>query len=341
MTDSLPTPLVDAEVDLRDFQYMELDVRRIRDSRIVATVDGEEFRAAFLLWCASWHQVPAASVPDDDIELASLAGYGRVVREWKKVRAGALYGFVKCSDGRLYHPTVAEKALQAWDSKLRHQHTKLIERLRKTNKARESQGLRTVRIPTFEEWKSGGRADPVPPEESNFPPEPPVPSAGIPPENALRGNGEGTERERNGEKNDGDARAHACEGTPGSDPPAGAVVVDPAVRSRRAIEIVAFCRRRSINVTGTNPDVLAWAEEGFSDEQIAAAIDIAVEQRRAAGSMQSVGTKYLDTILREGAAQSPAPKRPRRESTDEHNRRAVDAWLRGEATSDDGRTIDA
>ena len=25
-----------------------------------------------LLWCASWHQVPAASLPDDDIVLARL-----------------------------------------------------------------------------------------------------------------------------------------------------------------------------------------------------------------------------------------------------------------------------
>jgi hypothetical protein len=82
---------------------MELDVRRLRDSEFAAGVTGEAFRAGVLLWCAAWHQVPAASLPDNDTELANLAGYGRVVKEWRKVREQALTGFVKCSDGRLYH----------------------------------------------------------------------------------------------------------------------------------------------------------------------------------------------------------------------------------------------
>lgn len=106
----LPAPLVPAEVDLRDFQYMELDVRRLRDSRFGAEVSGDAFRAGVMLWCAAWHQVPAGSLPDDDIELANLAGYGRFVKEWRKVRAEALQGFVPCSDGRLYHEVVCEKA---------------------------------------------------------------------------------------------------------------------------------------------------------------------------------------------------------------------------------------
>ena len=95
MTDGLPQPLTPADCDLRDFQYMELDVRRLRDSEFAAGATGEAFRAGVLLWCAAWHQVPAASLPDNDTELANLAGYGRVVKEWKKVREQALNGFVK------------------------------------------------------------------------------------------------------------------------------------------------------------------------------------------------------------------------------------------------------
>ena len=104
----LPAPLTLPACDLSDFAYMELDVRRLRDSKFAAAAEGEAFRAGILLWCAAWHQVPAASLPDDDVELANLAGYGRVLKEWKKVRAAALHGFVKCADGRLYHPVVAE-----------------------------------------------------------------------------------------------------------------------------------------------------------------------------------------------------------------------------------------
>ncbi|WP_210247625.1 DUF1376 domain-containing protein [Salinarimonas soli] len=114
-------PLVPAHVDLRDFAFMPLEVARLRDSAIVDQVSGEEFRAAILLWCASWHQLPAGSLPDDDRQLAKFAGYGRVVSEWLKVKDGALYGFVRCSDGRLYHPVIAEKAVEAWEKKHEYQ----------------------------------------------------------------------------------------------------------------------------------------------------------------------------------------------------------------------------
>lgn len=113
-----PEPLVAEDVDLRDFQFMPLDVVRLRDSDLAATPDGEVFRAAVLAWCVAWHQIPAASLPDDDAVLARLLGYGRDIRGWKKLRdAGALRGFEKCSDGRLYHSVVAEKANEAWKAK--------------------------------------------------------------------------------------------------------------------------------------------------------------------------------------------------------------------------------
>lgn len=110
-------PLIPAHVDLRDFPFMPLDVARLRDSSIVDDVDGEEFRAAILLWCAAWHQVPAGSLPDEPRQLAKFAGYGRVISEWEKVATGAMHGWVKCSDGRWYHPVVCEKALEAWEKK--------------------------------------------------------------------------------------------------------------------------------------------------------------------------------------------------------------------------------
>jgi hypothetical protein len=118
MTETLSGPLVPAEDDLRDFAFMPLDVVRLRDSDLVTEPDGEVFRANVLSWCVGWHQVPAASLPDDDAILARLLGYGRDLRGWRKVRAaGGLRGWVKCSDGRLYHPVVAEKARTAWEAK--------------------------------------------------------------------------------------------------------------------------------------------------------------------------------------------------------------------------------
>lgn len=106
-------PLTPADLDLRDFAYMPLDVVRLRDSELAVVCSGDAFRAAVLLWCAAWHQVPAASLPDDDRLLASLAGFGRDLKGWKAVRGEALHGFVLCDDGRLYHPVIAEKAIEA------------------------------------------------------------------------------------------------------------------------------------------------------------------------------------------------------------------------------------
>jgi len=110
-------PPVPADADLRDFSFMPLDVMRLTDSDLTAISTGDEFKAAVLLWCKSWHQVPASSLPNDDRTLAHLAGYGRDIKGWKKVKDVALKGFILCDDGRLYHPVIAEKAVEAAEAK--------------------------------------------------------------------------------------------------------------------------------------------------------------------------------------------------------------------------------
>lgn len=111
----LPEPMVPAECDLRDFPFMPLDCARLLDSDLFALARGDEFKAAVALWCKSWGQVPTGSLPADEKVLAHLSGAGAA---WKKVREMALRGWVKCSDGRLYHPVIAEKAAEGWAKKL-------------------------------------------------------------------------------------------------------------------------------------------------------------------------------------------------------------------------------
>lgn len=148
MSDQLPAPLVPAGVILRDFAYMPLDVVRLRDSRLVVEVSAEAFRCAVMLWCVSWHQVPAGSLPDDDLLLAGYAGFGRSTREWLKHRAGALHGWVKCSDGRLYHPVVAEKAIEAQLARDMQAYKTECARIKKA----AQRGKFDAEYPTFEEW---------------------------------------------------------------------------------------------------------------------------------------------------------------------------------------------
>lgn len=103
-------PLVPADCDVRSLPSFDLYVDRLISSELTAIASGEGFRASVLLWCRAWKQVPAASLPDDDRVLAGFVG--RSVPQWRKVRMEALRGFVKCSDGRLYHPLIAELAIK-------------------------------------------------------------------------------------------------------------------------------------------------------------------------------------------------------------------------------------
>src|ERR1700754_816990 len=146
--DTLPHPQVPAEVDLQDFAFFPMDALRLRDSDLAIKASSDEFRAAVLLWCVAWHQVPGASLPDDDAALASYAGYGRDLKGWRKIRAGALRGFQKCSDGRLYHGVLTEKAIEAWDGKLHYRHRKECERIKKACQRAKTQ----PEYPTFDEW---------------------------------------------------------------------------------------------------------------------------------------------------------------------------------------------
>lgn len=92
--------------------FMPLDTARLLDSDLFALSTGDEFKAALSLWCKAWQQVPASSLPADERVLAHLAGVGS---KWAKLREVAMRGFVKCADGRFYHPVIAEKALEAWN----------------------------------------------------------------------------------------------------------------------------------------------------------------------------------------------------------------------------------
>lgn len=124
MTDfeQLPAPLTPPDCNLRGLPFMPLHTERLLDSDMMALSSGEEFKIALRLWCKSWNQEPAASLPDDDRILAHLAG--KELSAWRKVRGMALRGFVKCSDGRLYHPVIAEEAIKAMAKREEHQAAK-------------------------------------------------------------------------------------------------------------------------------------------------------------------------------------------------------------------------
>jgi hypothetical protein len=140
MVDQLPAPLVEAEVDLRSYEFMPLDVVRLMRSSTWRKVRRQPELGYWMmnLWVSSWHEVPAASLPDDDDDLADFARCEPKV--WAKVKEKVLAGWTKCSDGRLYHAVVAEKAVESW--------AKMNSQRKRTNAAREALKRKLSNAPT-------------------------------------------------------------------------------------------------------------------------------------------------------------------------------------------------
>jgi hypothetical protein len=200
MTDA-PPPLVPAEVDLRDFPEFPLQFERLFASDTWIICNPEEKVAALRLWCKSWHQEPAGSLPMNDRLLANLAGYGEAVMAWMKVKDHAMLGWTRCSDGRYYHPVVGEIAVAKWEKK-KHKRAE-------NTRDRERKRRKTGGVPP----EHPAENEPIPPESiahsaGNGAVEYEC-SAGIPPENALKGKGreENKKRKKDSVPNGTDAAA--------------------------------------------------------------------------------------------------------------------------------------
>lgn len=112
---------------------MPVDCTRLLTSETWMLGTAEQKVAAMTLWLKSWHQVPAGSLPDNDKMLATLSETGIA---WKRCRQHVLRGWVRCSDGRLYHPVVCEKALESHKIKAAQKARTEAARLAKANKNR-------------------------------------------------------------------------------------------------------------------------------------------------------------------------------------------------------------
>ncbi|HDR9174437.1 DUF1376 domain-containing protein [Burkholderia vietnamiensis] len=138
-----PDPLVPAYVNLQKLDWFPMNARLLRDSRFAARAPDAAFKAGVLLWCAAWHQLPAASLPNDDEELAWLVN--RELDRFLEIKEWALHKWVECSDGRLYHPVLAKEALKSWDQRLLHLYKQYKDRLRKQDK--------TLKPIPYAKWK--------------------------------------------------------------------------------------------------------------------------------------------------------------------------------------------
>ena len=127
LTDPLNTP----DCDIRGHTYMSLhgDIYYSSRAYSLALKNPRAGIAAQKLWWEAFaHQVPAGSLPDDDEVLARLAHFGTDLRAWRKAKDVALHGFVLCSDGRLYHPFLAQLARAEFERLAKKHHRKMARR---------------------------------------------------------------------------------------------------------------------------------------------------------------------------------------------------------------------
>ncbi|MDF0501605.1 DUF1376 domain-containing protein [Burkholderia cenocepacia] len=310
----LPNPLTPADCDLRNFREMPIDVPRLLGSDLVHDESPEACWSAMLLWCVSWHEVPAGSMPDNDEWLAKRAGYwhkGKLDPTWHDVRAGALHGWIKCTDGRLYHPVLAEKVNAAWFSKHRHAHDKLGERIRKRNKARAERGLAPLEVPELDAWidmgrplerelfplefssasggsnkgsggkakSSGGNGTPFRIHDAGIPAEGAESSPGIPPENALKGaERKGTEHVN--PSGGGTAPAVAREDAPNA-----------------AAAFVEILRSSGVGFAADDARLGSWLARGATADDLRAAIATGRKRRERERSDQPLNVGFLDLII--------------------------------------------
>lgn len=306
MTSPRPDPLVPAEVDLRGLPWMPIDTIRLLDSDLFALSNGDEFKAAVALWCKSWAQQPGGSLPSDDRILAHLSG----AKNWNKVKDIAMRGWILCADNRLYHPVVAEKAIEAWDTRIEYRETKDAKTLRQ-QRWRErckhlSAELRALGITPPKGASLEKLEQLLVDAKPSTPPSTPTSTVDEGEIGKKRSEVKGSEETK-------EIKAAAVDQPPlGETPPAAA---DPI--HSRSIELTVLLRKRGASLQANDPRVRQWAESGVTDAQALTALDIAQERRTEQGNAQPINAGYLDAILKDASGQKQKQSNRRRTIHDE------------------------
>jgi hypothetical protein len=111
----LPPPLVPSDVSLGGNDWFPLYHRRLLKSRWWRIASDVARSRNVDLWCHAFEELPAGSLPDDDLELADLAGFGRDMAAFVALKSEILAPWTLCNDGRWYHPALCEVVLEVWE----------------------------------------------------------------------------------------------------------------------------------------------------------------------------------------------------------------------------------
>lgn len=276
MSQQLPDPPIASDADLSGFDFMPLHGDRLRASDTNIRATDAEFRAAINLWWAAWKQVPAASLPDDDVILCKLADLGRDLKSWRKVKAVAMAHFVKCSDGRLYHPFLAAEASKAWELRL---------------KARAKAAAGNAK-----RWGQRNAGDPVDNPPSGDPPAIQNPSPNESPSDARSSPKDSPEdRKGHGQDRTNTNTAFPVLDTSGLRPTSAGGELKPNPNPELLPRIVAECERGKLDdASPESPIIARWIKAGATPTHVATAI---AEGMRSRQGNEPLSTRYIDPIV--------------------------------------------
>lgn len=114
---------------LMSHEWVEEHVHRLLSSRFLTYAVAEGRRAdiatSMILCAEAFRQDPAGTLPDDDVQLADLAKFGRDIDGWKAVRASVLVGWHRVAiegdeedaEPRLAHTMIASIAVRTYRRK--------------------------------------------------------------------------------------------------------------------------------------------------------------------------------------------------------------------------------
>ncbi|WP_218827925.1 MULTISPECIES: DUF1376 domain-containing protein [unclassified Burkholderia] len=263
---------------------MPIEVKRLLTSETWILGTGDERAAAITLWLESWHQIPAASLPSDDRMLGHLSQ----AKNWKRVKDHALRGWVKCADGRLYHPVAAEKVLEAWLSKLTSSLSGSVGNAKRWGieidtvavRAQVVEAARLLKgVAPQSEWLRKKQVKDIV-ADSHRDPDPIAPRSptASPPDSPP-------DRKREGE---GDVNTASGGGTAqggGGEPP------------NAAAAFVEILRSSGVGFAADDARLASWPGRGVTDADLRAAIATGRKRREREGSGQPLNLGLLDLIL--------------------------------------------
>lgn len=107
-----PSPFLPNDVDLNGIDMpFEISFVRAKEWESLSSRPSVAF-AKINLICESWEQLPAASLPKDNLKLMALSKCPSL-DEWEDIRDEVLQDWVLCSDQRFYHQKISLAALKA------------------------------------------------------------------------------------------------------------------------------------------------------------------------------------------------------------------------------------